>query len=402
VTELSTGSRAPQLHDEDLQLVASRDAWLVVRSRSGMLLRHRRFFAVLSFLLIATPLVWGILLPDGPDLIYKEGRRLAPPPAAPDDLAGWIKLPGQVDAYLKDRFGLRHAMIKLHKDLTHPVLFKVDIGALIGRDGRMFYLGNEMVRQSAGLVLRDQKVAEAADMIAAMRDALARRGIDLLVAVPPNTSTIYQDDLPIWAQAHGRKTEYDLFLEDLTLHGVKTVDLRPALKAVRAEGEEAYLFYDAHWTARGALAGFNAVVEADGRPDWRLDPATAIGPRVERKGGDVARMLGVQDDVSEKAETLALASPGKDVALSQDVMPDHVITTGKPSPTIMVIGDSFTAGYFPLMLAQHAGRAIWVHHHQCGFDWKLIDRFHPDEVWWAPTERFLVCDPGVRPIDFAG
>jgi len=402
LTELLTGSRAPQLKDETLQLAASGDAPLAVTSRSGILLRHRRFFALLSFLLIATPLVWGMVLPDSPDLVAKEGRRLAPPPAAPDGLAGWIKLPGEVDAYLKARLCLRHAMIRLHKDLTNPVLLKVNTAALIGRDGRMFYEGNEMVRQSAGLVLRDERVAEAADIIAAMRDALSRRGIGFLVAVPPNSSTIYQDDLPIWARAHGRKTEYDLFLKDLAARGVKTVDLRPAMKAVRADGEEAYLFYDAHWTARGALAGFNAVVEADGRPGWRLDPVMAIGPAEERKGGDVARILGVQDDVSEKAETLALASPGKDVALSEDVMPDHIITTGKPGPTVMVIGDSFTASYFPLMLSQHAGRAIWVHHHQCGFDWKLIDRFRPDEVWWAPTERFLLCDPGVRPIDFAG
>ena len=367
-----------------------------------MLIRGRRYFAVLGFLLLATPLVWGMVLPDSPDLIHKEGRKLAPPPAAPADFAGWSKLPGQVDAYLKDRFGLRHAMINLHKDLTHPVLLKVNTAALIGRDGRMFYEGNEMVRQSAGLVLRDQRVAEAVDMIASMRDALARRGIRFLVAIPPNSSTIYQDDLPIWAQARGRKTEYDLFLQDLAARGVKTVDLRPAMNTIRAEGDEAYLLYDAHWTARGALAGFNAVVEADGHPDWRIDPATALGPPEERKGGDVARILGVQDDVTEKAETLALPPPGKDEAFSQDVMPDHVITTGKPGPTVMVIGDSFTASYFPLMLSQHVGRAIWVHHHQCGFDWKLIDRFRPDEVWWAPTERFLVCDPGVRPLDFAG
>ena len=100
------------------------------------------------------------------------------------------------------------------------------------------------------------------------------------------------------------------------------------------------------------------------------------------------------------AEPFALAATGTDEAISPGVMPDHVVTTGKPGPTIMVIGDSFTAGYFPLMLSQHVGRAIWVHHHECGFDWKLIDRLRPDEVWWAPTERFLVCDPGARPIDF--
>ena len=83
-------------------------------------------------------------------------------------------------------------------------------------------------------------------------------------------------------------------------------------------------------------------------------------------------------------------------------MPDHVVTTGKPGPTIMVIGDSFTAGHFPAMLSQHVGRAIWINHHRCDFNWKWIDIFHPDEVWWAPTERFLLCDPGARPIGFEG
>jgi alginate O-acetyltransferase complex protein AlgJ len=52
------------------------------------------------------------------------------------------------------------------------------------------------------------------------------------------------------------------------------------------------------------------------------------------------------------------------------------------------------------MLSQHGGRAIWIHHHECGFDWKLIDKYRPDEVWWVPTERYLVCDPGVTPLNF--
>ena len=73
-------------------------------------------------------------------------------------------------------------------------------------------------------------------------------------------------------------------------------------------------------------------------------------------------------------------------------MPAHMITTGKSGPTILVIGNSFTASYFPAMLAQHVGRAIWVHYDYkgCGFDWKLIERFRPDEVWWAPVERALI------------
>jgi hypothetical protein len=363
-----------------------------------MLLRHRRYFALLSFVLLATPLVLGIFRPDSPELILKEGRMLAPAPQAPRSWEAFRALPDEVDAYLKDHFGLRQMMIRTHRDLSHPVLYGNE-SVLIGRNGRMFYLGRQMVRQSAGLVLRDRKVADAADLVAAMRDALALHGSRLLVAVPPNSSTIYQDDLPLWAQNRGRKTEYDVFLSDLAARGVRAIDLRPVMKSVESE-QPAYLVHDTHWTAFAALSAFNALAEADSHPDWRLDPATSIGPPVARKGGDLARVLGVEGEVSEDAAEPALSFSGKTENLSEGPMPDYVITSDRPGPTIMVIGDSFTASYFPLMLMQHVGSAIWLNHRQCGFDWKWIDKFRPDEVWWVPTERFLICDEGVKPLNF--
>jgi len=358
-----------------------------------MLRRHRRFFAVAVLLLLATPLVVGLFRPDSPELIYKEGRRLAAAPASPDGLGDLAALPGQIDAYLKDHFGFRHMMIQLHKDLTKPMLGFGGSEVLIGRDGRMFYLGGEMVRQSAGLILRDQKVADSANLLAGMRDALKKQGIAFFVPVLPSTSSIYEGDLPVWAQSQGRKTEHDLFLQDLAERGIRTVDLRPTLKETAAQGK-AYLLYDSHWTARGAVAGFNAAVEADSHPDWRVDPAKALGPMQERKGGDLARLIGEQDEVTETTEPLALPAVGKHEILSQDLMPAYMITTGKPGPTILVVGDSFTASFFPPMLSQHVGRVIWVHYdtHGCSFDWSLIDKYHPDEVWWAPVERALICE----------
>ena len=127
---------------------------------SGMLRRYRRYFAILAFGLLATPLVIGMVRPDSPELIFKEGRRLAAAPATPDRLSDLGLLPGQINAYLKDHFGFRHMLIQLHKDLTRPMLGFGGSEVLIGRNGRMFYLGGEMVQQSAGLIFRDQKVAE--------------------------------------------------------------------------------------------------------------------------------------------------------------------------------------------------------------------------------------------------
>jgi alginate O-acetyltransferase complex protein AlgJ len=364
------------------------------------MLNRRRYFGVLALLLIATPLVVGLVAPDSPATVLKEGRRLAPAPSIPSSGADWLALPAQVDTYLKDHFGLRDALIRAHKDLTKPLLGLGSDSVLVGRDGRMFYLGEEAVRQSAGLVLRDQRVADTVDLIAAMNDDLKRRGVRFLVAAPPNAATVYQDDLTDWAQNLGRRTEYDLVLQGLAARGVEAVDLRPVMEKARSEGA-AYFRHDSHWTARGALAAYNAVVEADGRPAWRLDPATALAAPSPHRGGDLARLLGVQDNVTEEAEELKLPQ-GEKTLLTSDPYGDYVQTSGRPGPTVMIIGDSFTAAHFEPMALQHAGRVVWLDHRHCRFDWAAIDRFRPDEVWWMPNERFLVCDPDARPLDFAG
>ena len=370
------------------------------RSRSGMLLRRRRYLAIPTFLLLVTPLVVGIVQPDGPAAILKEGRILAPAPQIPKSSAAWLTLPGQVDVYLRDRFGLRHALIRAHKNLTKPMLgFGGSDSVLVGRNGHFFYLGEDAVRQSAGLIVRDERVSQTVALLARMNAALAARGIKFLVAVPPNASTIYGDDLPHWAQNHGRRNEYDLMLDELAAKGVKAIDLRPAERQARSHGA-AFFMHDTHWTPRGALAAFNTIVEADQRPDWRLDPKSALSEPKSHNGGDLARMLGVEN-LTERAEDLT-PPPVQKALLSANPFSDYVATSNKPGPTVMLFGDSFTGGMFDRMLLPHAGRLIWLEHRRCGFDWKAIDRFHPNEVWWMPNERFLICNPGAEPVGFAG
>ena len=77
------------------------------------------------------------------------------------------------------------------------------------------------MRQSAGLVLRDRRVSDTADLLAKISHALAAREIRFLVAIPPNAPSIFQDDLPHWAQDLGRPTEYDLILADLAERGLE-------------------------------------------------------------------------------------------------------------------------------------------------------------------------------------
>ena len=368
-----------------------------------MLVRHRRVFALIAFFVLAAPLVVGLFAPDSPATVLREGRLLAPAPRLPATEASWLALPAAIDAYLKDHFGLRQALITAHRELTKPMLGFGNDSVLVGRDGRMFYLGENAVRQSAGLLVRDRGLADTVDLLAATNErSRTARGSASSSRRRPNAATVYQDDLPDWAQNAGKRTEYDLFVKGLAAKGVKIVDLRPVVAAAKVEASPRGRFiyrHDSHWTPRGALAAFNAIVEADGHPDWRLDPASVLAPLSTRKGGDLARMLGVQDSVTEQIEELNLPA-GEKEPLTAIPWADYVQSSGKPGPTVMIIGNSFTAIDFAHMLLQHVGRLVWIDQQHCRFDRKAIDRFHPDEVWWMPNERFLICDPGAEPSRF--
>jgi len=354
-----------------------------------MIPRDRRYLPVLIFLLLATPLVAGLIMPESAQEVLKENRTRAPPPPFPRSMREVVAWPKEAEDYLGDRFGLRTQMIRLYANLAKRWLGEGNGAVFVGRHGRLFYLGDDSVQQSAGLVRRDAQVVETADVLAAMRDALGQRGIRFLVALPPNAATIYPDDLPNWAQRNGRLTEYDVLLAVLAERGIKAVDLRPAVWTVRSKAP-AYFLYDTHWTPRGAIAGFNAIAEADGHPDWRVDADAALAPRSRRQGGDLARMIGVNDDVAEFTEKTNLSGLSQNAEL-----------TAQHSKTIMIIGDSFTESYFPPLMTKQGVGVVWQHHKWCGFDWKTIDRSQPDEVWWMPTERYLLCHPNVRPDGFS-
>jgi alginate O-acetyltransferase complex protein AlgJ len=365
-----------------------------------MIPRHSRWLPFLILLLLATPLVAGLARPETAQEFKTEGRTRAPEPSVPHKFGEFISLPKTIDDYLHDSFGLRKQMIGWYANLTRRLLGEGNGLVLIGRHDRMFYLGDEAVRQSAGLVRRDARVAETADFLATMRDILKERGIRFLVASPPNAATVYQDELPRWARSQRRKTEYDLLFADLAARGILAIDLRPTMQTARSEGP-AYFLYDTHWTPRASIAGFNAVAEADGHPEWHVDADAALWPLSHRQGGDLARMIGVSDYVTEPNQDVSLPPPSQ-ITLTTGLFPSYASTDDKPGKTVMIIGDSFTMGFFAPLLHQHPGRIVWEHHKWCGFDWKLIDRFQPDEVWWMPTERYLLCAPNVRPEGFPG
>jgi hypothetical protein len=243
--------------------------------------------------------------------------------------------------------------------------------------------------------LRRDRLVETEKVWLRVKQATDARGIRLIAAFPPNTASIVEKRLPSWARGDGRRTEPDVMLAWLASNNIEAVDLRPVLKSAAEAGNPVYYLHDTHWSLRGAQMAFNTIQAALGSDRIRLATDTTPDPKRPRVGGDLARMLALGIDVEEPEYPLSFRVTGAEQVLE----PEHVITRNSPrtGPRIVILGDSFTRMFLP-MLAQYTSSATWIWHGGCGFDWKWIDMLHPDEIWWMPTERFMLCKPNVGPV----
>jgi alginate O-acetyltransferase complex protein AlgJ len=354
-----------------------------------MLRRYRRLWGILAAVVLSTPMMVNLLFTDTAAVSTEESRVLAPLPLMPRRFEELARLPNAIDAYVSDHFGLRGAVIRANAMLRFVLLgTSSSESVLVGSDGWMFYRGNGMLQQSAGLLVRPQGIAEQVQMLVSMRDALAERGAKLIVAIPPNSSTIYTDKLPVWARNRGSPTEYDMLLAALAARGVSAVDLRPVLRKARAQ-EATYRMTDTHWTTHGAVSAFNAVAGAAGHPEWRLEPGRVLGAPVPSSGGDLARMLGVTGDTRDADRPLVMPHDGVSPPASS-----HRTVRAR----IAVVGDSFTKTHFTQMIQLTAGQAAFVAHLGCTFDWQELLALKPTEVWYMPLERFMVCKHNAHPL----
>ena len=161
-------------------------------------------------------------------------------------------------------------------------------------------------------------------------------------------------------------------------------------------GPPVYRRTDTHWNKYGALVGYNAVVGALGRRDWIIDPARALRSFVPAAGGDLARLLALSRDLADEEAEIDLSPYG---ARPAEVSPfetqfesgGDLIETGREGASVLVIGDSFTRGFWQDYFALHVKRYVWMHHEQCGFKQSAIDAAKPEIVILAPTERQMFC-----------
>ena len=363
-----------------------------------MLTPARRYLAVIVALLLTVPSV-GMLLVPAQTQSAAERRALAPAPTwPPRGLAGWLALPRSTDLYVRDHFALRESLIRAALRLRQDVGLNLGGAApqVVQGKSDWLFLSDGMLVASGGQV-RPAAARAYAAYVCDLAAGLRARGTRLVFTVAPSAAAIFPESLPDWAPVH-TPTQSDLIFADVQACGVKPVDLRPVLRASKGLGR-LYQHHDSHWTPRGALVAYNQLAQALGRPAWVIPPQRLTWISTPNTEPDLVRLSGRSDvlpeGVSEPAmgaydvKPLSRAPIG---AIRDDAeFPSFVSASGRPGPTVLVIGDSYSAYYVSPYFLPFVSRFAWIHQQSCNFDRRVFDRIKPDYVVLMPVDREASC-----------
>ena len=356
-----------------------------------LLMAFRRWWAILFVAILTLPTI-GLMAPDLPAPMRTV---LAP------EQHWWQDASKRLDPYINNVFGFRGAVLAAHRSYLRFIDEPQGERVLQGAHGALFIRDNNALEQSLGQLIRPDAVAGFVSLAKELDADMKARGGRFVALIPPNSHTADFEDLPAYARGQKKApTEYDLVAARMKADGIPFVDLRPLIAQAKKDGR-VYFRYDTHWNERGALLAFNAAMDAAGRPDLAIPPQEALGPAQVKPGGDLLRLGGLdQRDPPDirypwtppfaPREDLA-PLPGIIVGKENPLFPSRAVTTGHDGPRIMVIGDSFTNGFWHGLLAARSSAYVWTHHQLCNFDQGMIARFKPDILIYAPTERFFPC-----------
>jgi hypothetical protein len=235
---------------------------MMARAKPG---NPRRRFAWASslvfFLLLALPFVAQVTGFDDRGSTA-ENRSLAPAPAWPDNWAGLLALPRQTDAWLRDHFGFRVALVRANSRIRYALFHEAPTRqVLFGKGNRLFLSGRDeshpysVIAKICGIDGSDAEVeAAAAGVRTLLRAADADAPGAVFVAVP-SAPAIYAEDLPDWlARQCARPSSIERIVRRLDADpalAARVIYPIDALIAAKQTGRVIPL-YNFHWSGRGA------------------------------------------------------------------------------------------------------------------------------------------------------
>ena len=165
------------------------------------------------------------------------------------------------EGWLNDRIPFRAYMLSASNYLRTEVLKASSSNVICGKDGWLYYESESKDYMNSN-ALDDNQIKAAAISLSLIEEHINANGGAFTFAIAPNKSSVYGEYMPDCYK--GAKDNNLTRLNDaLANEGVTHVDLKELLCDKKDEG--LYHRRDSHWNYKGALIGYNAILDSLGR-----------------------------------------------------------------------------------------------------------------------------------------
>ena len=302
----------------------------------------------------------------------------------------------------KNTFILRDTFVRWHGEAkVNWLKTSSSRDVVLGKQGWLFYTGDESIQDFRHLYPSSPKQLESMRAIfQEMRDRLAERNIKFLVVVAPDKHSIYPEFMPDTLRQLKGQSRLDQLSEVMKKQSkINFLDLRPALLAAK-KNQQVYYANDTHWNDYGAFAAYQAT--AARMKAWfpQLKVASLQDYKIatmSRNGGDLTRLLGLQNISTEQFQVLQPISKNQTINEKEIQLHSfqHRLQSGSLTHSdngeirsVMVFGDSFSDSKLKLFLSQHFKTGRWYRfgdNRTIYLD--LIDSVKPDLVIFETIQR---------------
>lgn len=266
---------------------------------------------------------------------------------------------------------------------------------LPGREGWLFLQqedGRPIIQQSLGVYRYSPYELKAWSLLLLQRNYWAKlQGMDYVLVIPPNKSTIYPEYLP---QGY-RKVDSPLSREQLqqALPDLHIIDLTDSVRAHKHKGL-LYAKNDTHWNELGAFFAYQAAMRALPTPyrDRPLDLTACELTTDTVRNGDLARMI--LEEGEEIVPRLNIRQSAarfveeRSQVVAANLRPLVYVHPDTTLPRVFFDHDSFFKGLEPFF-AEHFSASTFLWNWQ-GFHSDLITREQPQLIIDEFVDRSLI------------
>lgn len=269
-------------------------------SNSSQRIALHHWAAALTLLIVIVWGAWQLLLAAQETSLQKI------PNSQHDVLTGVTAK--SLEAQLEKNLPAREALISAANIMRYLVLHGAGDQVQLGKENWLF-LSDELRVYEHG----QENLQARVDLIAAAASALQQANVHLIVALVPDKSRIYADQLTSTPRPAELKSRYNETYNALQQAGVDSVDLVTPLGDA-AQKQEVYYRTDTHWNQNGAKVAAETIAAAVRRSTSDLtvthyDTQTMGG--VKDRPGDLIRLMGL-----EHAPHMLRPAPDKEASVT--------------------------------------------------------------------------------------